>query len=97
MVDNGNGVSGTAHIFLSNVLGGSVSCALISPIIASGISATALTLADGFSHRTSTPAALVLGPSGLAYEASNDTLYVASSSDNAIYKIATATTTNSRP
>ena len=41
------------------------------------------------------PAALVLGPSGLVYNAANDTLYVASSSDNAIYEIPTATKTTS--
>ncbi len=93
MVDSGNGATGTAHVFLSNVLSGSVSRFDVN-YAPTGLSATALTLANGFSHRLD-PAALVLGPSGLAYEASNDTLYVASSSDNAIYKIATATTSNS--
>ncbi len=51
--------------------------------------ATATVLATNFNHRLD-PAALVLGPSGLAYSASNDTLYVASSADNAIYEIPTA-------
>ena len=41
------------------------------------------------------PAALELGPSGLAYSASSDTLYVASSTDNAVYKVPTATTNHS--
>lgn len=91
--DRGNGVSGTAYVFVSNVLSGVISRFNVtySP---TNISATVTIVATGFSHRTD-PAAIVLGPSGLAYEASNDTLYVASSADNAIYKIPTATTTNS--
>ena len=89
VVDAGNGVSGTAHVFLSNVLSGVVSRFDII-YNATQISATALVLAEGFNHRLD-PAALVLGPSGLTYELANDTLYVASSADNAIYQIPTAT------
>jgi len=92
VVDNGNGVTGTAHIFVSNVLSGAVSRFDIT-YTASSVAATVITLAEGFNHRLD-PAALVLGPSGLAYSASNDTLYVASSTDNAIYEIPTATTTS---
>jgi DNA-binding beta-propeller fold protein YncE len=40
----------------------------------------------GFSHRTD-PAALVLGPSGVAYDATHDLLYVADSADNTIYSL----------
>ena len=58
---------------------------------AASLSASALVLANGFNHRPDA-AALELGPSGLAYSASNDTLYVASSADNAVYKIPTAAT-----
>ena len=94
VVDNGNGVTGTAHVFLSNVLSGVVSRFDITYTTAN-IGATALVLASGFNHRTD-PAALVLGPSGLAYSASNDTLYVASSTDNTIYEIPTATTAMTR-
>jgi hypothetical protein len=91
--DTGNGVSGTAHVFLSNVLSGVVSRFDIT-YTATNIQATALVLANGFSHRGD-PAALELGPSGLAYNPQIDTLYVASSSDNAIYEIPTAIATNS--
>lgn len=93
--DTGNAGSGTAHVFLSNVLSGVVSRFDItySP---SAIGATALVLANGFTHRPD-PAALELGPSGLVYSPSNDTLYVASSSDNAIYEIPTATAPHSAP
>lgn len=87
--DTGNGVTGTAQVFVSNVLSGVISRFTIN-YTASNLSATVMVLADGFNHRTD-PAAIVLGPSGMAYSASNDTLYVASSSDNAIYKITGAT------
>jgi hypothetical protein len=45
-----------------------------------------VTVASGYSHRPD-PGAVVLGPSGLAYDAVRDILYAASSSDNAIYAI----------
>jgi DNA-binding beta-propeller fold protein YncE len=91
--DTGNGVSGTAHVWISNVLSGVVSRFDIT-YSATQIDATALVLAEGFSNRTD-PAALVLGPSGLAYSPSNDTLYVASSTDNAVYEIPTASAPHS--
>jgi len=86
--DDGNGVAGHSHIFLSNVLSGVVSRFDII-YNATQISATATVIAEGFNHRLD-PAALVLGPSGLALELANDTLYVASSADNAVYAIPTA-------
>ncbi len=91
--DTGNGVSGTANVFISNVLSGVVSRIDIS-YTATALSATATIVATGFSHRTD-PAALVLGPSGMAYDPSHDILYVASSTDNAIYEIPTAVATHS--
>ncbi len=93
--DTGNGVSGSAMVFLANVLNGSVS-RFDMTYTASSISATVLVLADGFNHRGD-PAALELGPSGMVYSASNDTLYVCSSSDNAVYAIPTATQPHSSP
>jgi hypothetical protein len=93
--DKGSSGTGTAHVFLSNVLSGVVSRFDIS-YTPTNISATALVLAEGFTHRTD-PAALVLGPSGLAYDATNDTLYVASSTDNAVYEIPTASAPHSAP
>jgi DNA-binding beta-propeller fold protein YncE len=39
-------------------------------------------------------AAFVVGPTGLAYDAEADVLYVASTSDNEIFKILHAETTN---
>lgn len=87
--DTGTAGTGTAYVFVSNILSGTISRFSISytPV---GLGASVITLATGFNHRVD-PAAVVLGPSGLAYSASNDTLYVASSTDNAVYQIATAT------
>jgi DNA-binding beta-propeller fold protein YncE len=93
--DTGTGGTGTAHVFVSNVLSGVVSRFDIT-YTATGISETALVLANGFNHRVD-PAALVLGPSGLAYNAANDTLYVASSADNAVYEIPTAAAPHTAP
>jgi hypothetical protein len=86
--DTGNGISGTAHAFISNVLSGTVVRYNIS-YSPTNISTGATVVATGFNHRGD-PAALELGPAGLAYSASNDTLYVASSFDNAVYLIPTA-------
>jgi DNA-binding beta-propeller fold protein YncE len=91
VVDTGNGVSGTAHVFVSNVLSGVISRFDIT-YGANGLSAIATVIATGFNHRAD-PAALELGPSGLAFDSVHDTLYVASSADNAIYTLAGALTT----
>jgi DNA-binding beta-propeller fold protein YncE len=75
-----------AHIFVSNVLGGTV--ARLDVVVTSG-NLTVLKktiIAAGYTHRTD-PAALVLGPTGLALDESTDTLYVASTADNAIFAV----------
>ena len=92
--DQGNGISGNAKVFFSNVLSGSISRFDIS-YNPQGISASAIVLASGFSHRPD-PAALVLGPSGLAFDQIHDRLFVASSADNAVYEIDNAATAQSR-
>ncbi len=43
-------------------------------------------IATNYAHRTD-PAALVLGPTGLLYDADADVLYVASTADNAIFAV----------
>ncbi len=86
--DTGNGVTGSAHVWISNVLNGTVSRFDLT-YNAANVTASVFTLASGFTHRTD-PAALVLGPSGLTYDPIHDILYVASSTDNAIYQIPTA-------
>ncbi len=91
--DLGSNGTGTAHVFVSNVLSGEISRFDISYSPGS-LTNTAIALAQGFSHRTD-PAALVLGPSGLAYIASSNMLLVASSTDNAVYEIPNAATATS--
>jgi hypothetical protein len=91
--DVGNGVSGAAQVWFSNVLNGTVVRFNVN-YNASSVSASQQVLATGFNHRAD-PAALELGPSGLAYNAAQDKLYVASSIDNAIYEIPTAAASNS--
>ncbi len=85
----------TANLFFSNVLNGTIT-RLDLAFSANGESVAILgahTIASGFNHRTD-PAALVLGPSGLYYAAATDTLYVASSLDNAVYAIESAVGSN---
>jgi sugar lactone lactonase YvrE len=91
--DNGD----AAQVFFSNVLNGTVTrLDLILPTGGESLTVRAVyTVASGLNHRTD-PAALVLGPSGLHYDAENDILYIASSLDNAVYSISNAgTRTNS--
>ena len=47
------------------------------------------TIANGYKHKNNATA-FVLGPTGLAYDGESDTLYVASTDDNAIYAVANA-------
>src|SRR5262249_54289403 len=43
-------------------------------------------IASGYAHSTD-PKALLIGPAGLAYDPERDTLYVASTGDNALFAI----------
>jgi DNA-binding beta-propeller fold protein YncE len=83
-----------AHIFVSNVLNGTVS----RLDVAVGQSSVTLlkkkTIAAGYTH-VPNAAALILGPTGLAFDEERDTLYVASTADNAIYAIAHASVVTS--
>jgi len=75
-----------AHVFVSNVLSGTISRLDVS-ISSNGVTLLHKTMvASGYKHVTD-PVALVLGPTGLAFDSANDTLYVASTADNAIYKV----------
>ncbi|GAC1305708.1 MAG: hypothetical protein NVSMB10_09830 [Steroidobacteraceae bacterium] len=79
-----------AHIFISNVLNGTVSRFDVS-VEAEGVELLKTTrIASGYAH-VPNAGAVVLGPTGLAYDADNDTLYVASTADNAIYAVEQAT------
>jgi hypothetical protein len=78
----------TAQVFVSNVLNGTIT--RLDFVFSKdgehvGIK-KAVRIGSGFNHRLD-PAALVLGPSGLFYDAHRDILYVASSADNAVFAI----------
>jgi hypothetical protein len=78
-----------AQLFVSNVLSGRVS-RLDLVVEAATVTVQHKTLvATGYTHEPNA-AALVLGPTGLAFDARNDILYVASTADNAIFSVAPA-------
>lgn len=79
-----------AKVFVSNVLSGTVTRLDFSipdggvPVLTSEIA-----IAGGYGIRTD-PNALVVGPTGLSYDRASDTLYVASTADNAIFAVPNA-------
>lgn len=76
-----------ANVFVSNVLSGTVSRLNFSiPLGGTPIETGIRTIASGYGHRTD-PNALVVGPTGLSYDAGSGTLYVASTGDNAIFAV----------
>jgi len=76
------------QVFVSNVLTGTVVRFDIQMFQGSDqvVVRDAVQIASGYTHRPD-PAALELGPSGLAYDEEHDILYVASSGDNAVFQI----------
>lgn len=80
----------SAHIFVSNVATGTVT-RLDVTVGSRGLGVSRkTTLATGYGVQPNS-AAVILGPTGLAFDSSRDTLYVASTADNAIYAIFNAT------
>ncbi len=78
-----------ARVFVSNVLNGTVARFDVA-VAATGLTVLKKTLvAAGYTH-VPNAAAVVLGPTGLAYDANADILYVASTADNAIYAVSHA-------
>ncbi|HZU26854.1 MAG TPA: hypothetical protein VFA04_15120 [Bryobacteraceae bacterium] len=95
--DLGSGGAGSAHVFVSNVLNGTVVRFDVSYAGFSVSVTQQVVLASGLFHRAD-PAALELGPAGLAYDAAHDILYVANSADGTIYQIAhAASSTSTQP
>jgi uncharacterized protein (TIGR03118 family) len=81
--DKGN----TAQVFVSNVLSGTVSrIDLKVPLGGKPKVQSETLIGSGFAWQPD-GTALVLGPTGLAYDAKTDTLYVASTADNSIFAI----------
>jgi hypothetical protein len=81
-----NGVN--ANVFVSNVLNGTVTRLdlRLSPKTDAVKVLSETEIAKGYLFRTD-PAALVVGPTGLAFDSANGDLYVASTGNNAIYAI----------
>jgi DNA-binding beta-propeller fold protein YncE len=80
---------GSAHIFVSNVASGTVS-RLDVTVGAKGLTVTRMTtIARGYTVQPNV-AAVILGPTGLAFDGQSGTLYVASTGDNSIYAISNA-------
>jgi hypothetical protein len=89
--DQGN----KAQVFVSNVLNGVVTRIDLSIPKGGNPTVQSMTqVASGYLTRTD-PAALVIGPTGLAYNAKNGTLYVASTGDNEIFAVPNAGTRTS--
>lgn len=79
----------SAHIFVSNVANGTVS-RLDVTVGPTGLTVTKMVrVAKGYMVQPSVPA-VILGPTGLAFNGLTDTLYVASTADNAIYAVSGA-------
>jgi DNA-binding beta-propeller fold protein YncE len=80
--DQGN----QAKVFVSNVLNGTV-VRLDVAVSEDGVQIKGATqIASGYAFRGD-PAALVVGPTGLAYDPQRDVLYVASTVDNAVFAL----------
>jgi hypothetical protein len=80
--DNGD----YAQVFVSNVLSGTVSRLdlAVGPSEVTVLHKTEIAM--GYAHQPNA-AALVLGPTGLAYDKTTDILYVASTADNTIFAV----------
>ena len=75
-----------ARVFVSNVLNGTVT-RLDLAITASTVTVNAETvIASGYTFQEN-DAALILGPTGLAYDPEDDVLFVASTADNTIFAV----------
>jgi hypothetical protein len=84
-----NDKGSTAQLFVSNVLTGTVGRLDLAVGGPSGVTIQhSFIVAQGYSHR-SDPSAFVLGPTGLALDGAGN-LFVASTADNAIYKVPNA-------
>jgi hypothetical protein len=82
-----------AQVFVSNVLNGTVTRIDLLLGGAAPVVRSMIQIASGYGFRTD-PTALVVGPTGLAYDAKNDVLYVASTDDNTIFKVLQAGSTS---
>jgi uncharacterized protein (TIGR03118 family) len=88
-----NDMGDQAQVFVSNVLSGTVTrIDLKLPDGGMPVVESETQIASGYATRTD-PNALVVGPTGLAFDPKRDILYVASTGDNAIFAIPNAAVT----
>jgi len=78
-----------AQVFISNVLSGTISRLDLGVTNNHITVEKSLQISSGYGHRGD-PAALEVGPTGLAYDAGRDILYVAGSFENAIFAVPNA-------
>jgi hypothetical protein len=81
-----------AQVFVSSVLSGTVTRLdlVFDDESSNTVTVKNMTqIASGYTHRLD-PSALVIGPTGLAYDGERDVLYVASTGDNEIFAVADA-------
>jgi hypothetical protein len=78
--------AGQTEIFVSNVLNGTVTRLDVTTTNTSVTVTRSIVIARGYTFQSNS-AALILGPTGLASDAANDVLFVASTADNAIFSI----------
>jgi len=79
----------SAQVFVSNVLSGTVSRLDLTVSGSSVMVLQKTQIAMGYAHQPNA-AALVVGPTGLAYDKEADVLYVASTDDNTIFSVPNA-------
>lgn len=82
-----------ARIFVSNVRSGTVTRLDLDVDLGGAFVKQATQIASGYTSH-SDPAALIVGPTGLAYDANADVLYVVSTADNEIFAVPHAGTAN---
>ena len=75
-----------ASVFISNAMTGSITRLNFKVNPTGLVLIEEKTIASGFTHRAD-PAALFITPTGLVYDATRDTLYIASSGDNAVFAV----------
>ncbi len=89
VTDGGNNI----QVYISNALTGTISRLNIQLVPSIQVNSATL-IANNYMHRCD-PAALVVAPTGSVYNAAIDTLYVASTEDNAVFAVPHASTASS--
>jgi uncharacterized protein (TIGR03118 family) len=85
-----NDLGDRAQVFVANVLSGTVTrIDLVIPDHGNPIVESETQIASGYVHVPNS-SAVVVGPTGLAYDAEHDILYVASTGDNEIFAVSDA-------